>query len=92
MQKQLIKRWGPLVAVCLLGVPVVIYVFGSLIVGPYQGDGGLLGMMGAMYADALTGHPAALILLFAPALLLAIWIGAFYLRDRLLERTRAQGQ
>lgn len=92
MQTQPLKRWGLLAGLCLIGVPVVIYIFGSLIVGPYQGDGGLLGMMAAMYVDALTGHPAALILLFAPAILVGIWIGVFFARNRLLRRANAQGQ
>lgn len=83
MQQQILKRWAPLAAFCLFGVPVIIYIFGSLIVGPYQGDGGLAGMMWSIYADALTLHLSALILLTAPALLIGIWVGVKHLKTRL---------
>ena len=74
------KRWLYAVLVCRLAVPVAVYVLGGLIVGPYEGERGLLGMMGTIYVDALTGHAAAWLLLLAPVLLVAIWLGCIKLR------------
>jgi len=36
--------------------------------------------MGNIYVDALTGHASAWILLLAPVLLVAIWLGCVKLR------------
>jgi hypothetical protein len=79
----MLKRWLYAVLVCLLGVPVAIYVLGGLIVGPYEGERGLIGMMGTIYVDALTGHVSTWIMLLAPALLVAIWLGCIKLRRSL---------
>ena len=68
------KRWSSIIFLCLIGVPLVIYLVGGLIVGPYEGENGLPGMMTSIYSDALSGHLSALILLFSPLLLIAIWL------------------
>jgi hypothetical protein len=83
MRVNQIKRWGALAIFCLFCVPIIIYLFGGLLVGPYQGENGLLGFMGAIYLDALTGHLAALILLLSPAILVSIWLGVVHLRRKL---------
>jgi len=61
-------------------VPTIVFLGGWWLAGPYQGTNGVFGMMGAMYRDALAGHLSALVLLFGPLLLAAIWIIAFWLR------------
>ena len=70
----MIKHWLSILLLCLIGVPVAVYLVGGLIVGPYEGEGGILGMVGTIYADALTGHLSAWVLLSSPLLLVAIWM------------------
>ncbi len=70
----MIKSWLSILVLCLIGVPVVVYWVGGLIVGPYEGEGGIMGMIRIIYADALTGHLSAWVLLFSPLLLVAIWM------------------
>ena len=65
-------------------MPVVVFIGGRLLAGPYAGDGGLLGLMAAIYAEELQGSAAALVLLTAP--LLALGIGWAGLRGQRLLR------
>jgi hypothetical protein len=67
------KWWLYAFLVCLITVPALIYLVGGLIVGPYEGEGGLSQMMGTIYVDAMTGHLSAWLLLLAPLLLALIW-------------------
>lgn len=69
------KFWISALILCLLGVPLIIYVTGGLIVGPYEGDGGIVGLMRAIYGDALSGHITAILLLLSPLALFGIWYG-----------------
>ena len=75
------KRWFYAFLVSLMIVPVLIYLAGGLIVGPYEGEGGLLEMMGSIYVAALTGHWSAWMLLLSPLLLVGIWKACFKLRS-----------
>ena len=68
------KRWFSIIFLCLIGVPLVIYWVGGLIVGPYEGENGLPGLMASIYSDALNGHLSAWMVLFSPLLLIAIWL------------------
>jgi len=70
----MLKRWITIILMCLVGVPTAVYWVGGLIVGPYEGDDGILGMMRVIYTDALTGHISAVVLLASPLLLIGIWI------------------
>jgi len=81
----MVKRLLYIILLCLVGVPLTIYWIGGLLVGPYEGERGLFGMMGSIYGDALTGHLSAWILLFSPLLLVGIWIGFYQLR-RIMQR------
>ena len=76
----MIKTILSLLILCLAGVPVLVYWVGGLLVGPYQGEDGILGMMRTIYVDALTGQISALVLLFAPVLLVGIWVAVMRLR------------
>ena len=71
----MLKYWLLAIFLCLAGVPLVIYFPGGLIVGPYEGDSGLLGLTGAIYGDALRGKLSAIALLLSPALLFGVWYG-----------------
>jgi hypothetical protein len=54
-------------------VPVCAYVGGSLVVGDYEGDSGLLGYLVAIFGDALRGRWLAWVMILAPLLLVGIW-------------------
>lgn len=71
--------WVLYALVSVLAVPVLVFIGGRLLAGPYEGKFGLLGLMGNIYKDALTGHPGAWFVLLAPLLLIAIWWGSFAL-------------
>ena len=66
------KRWIYALLASLIVVPVLVYFAGGLIVGPYEGEGGLIEMMGTIYVDAMTGHWSAWVLLLSPLLLVGI--------------------
>jgi len=68
-----IPAWLQLLLLCLVVVPVLAYLTGNLVLGPYPGGFGLLGYVGRLYADALRVEPAAWILLSAPALIIGLW-------------------
>lgn len=87
------KFWFFAFLSCLLLVPVVIYFAGGVIVGPYEGENGLIGMMGKIYVDALTLKLSAWVLLLAPLLLALIWKFCFRLRrnTKALHRGEAAG-
>ncbi len=61
--------------------PVVVYLFGSALMGPYEGPGGLGGFVGHVYGQALAGKTSAIALMLSPTLALLTWWGlAGYLR------------
>lgn len=60
----------------LLGVllaPLVVYWFGSTVMGPYEGDSGLSGFLASIYSAAWAARPGALALILSPAGLLLTW-------------------
>ena len=61
--------------ICLGAViaPVAVYLFGVLLIGPYEGEGRALGFLGSVYGDALAGSPAAWALLLSPAAMILTW-------------------
>ena len=71
--KSKLKYWMVILLLCLVGVPVIIYLTGNTIVGPYEGESGMLGLMGHIYSDAISGSAAAWLVLMGPALLVLIW-------------------
>ena len=75
------KRWIYALLASLMVVPVLVYFVGGLIVGPYEGEGGLIEMMGIIYVDAMTGHWSAWVLLLSPLLLVGIWKACATLRS-----------
>ncbi|MGI9291404.1 MAG: hypothetical protein ACR2QG_09055 [Gammaproteobacteria bacterium] len=74
------KTWLYAFLISLIAIPVIIYIGGSIIVGPYEGQSGLIGMMGNIYVDALRLKLSAWVLLLSPLLLVAIWKLCFRLR------------
>ncbi len=72
-------------------VPVGVFLGGLLLAGPYEGKSGVLGLIAGIYADALTGHPSALILLFSPLLLLLVWQLAIMAYRTISSKQRLHG-
>jgi len=73
MNKQL-QKWIIFTLASLILVPALVYLGGSLVVGPYEGEFGLLGMMGNIYGDAAKFRPGALLVLLGPVILVGIWV------------------
>lgn len=78
--KSKLKHWSVILLLCLVGVPVIIYLTGNVIVGPYEGESGMLGLMGHIYGDAISGSAKAWLVLMGPALLVLIWSASAKLR------------
>ena len=53
--------------------PVAVYLFGSLLIAPYAGEGGVAGFLSDVYGDAARGEAAAWALLLSPATLILTW-------------------
>jgi hypothetical protein len=86
-----------LLAASIVLVPSLIFLGGLWLAGPYEGDGGIIGMLAHVYKDALTGGLGALLLLLGPLLLILIWQLAFASRRTIIEHQqqadgKAQGQ
>jgi len=82
------KRLMSILALLLTGaviIPVVAYLVGGYVVGPYAGDGGLAGYLGAIYLSAWHGERAALTLILTPILIVMVWLIGL----RLFRRGRA---
>jgi len=62
-----------LVLLSLIIVPVCAYLFGGLIVGPYEGDGRLPGYLGKIISRAFSGDRSAWILMLTPSIIVSIW-------------------
>lgn len=72
-------RRGVLLVVSLLAaglvlMPLSVYIVGQQVVGPYEGSGGPIGFMGAIYAGLLRAEASAWLLVASPALLTACWV------------------
>jgi hypothetical protein len=78
-----IRRWIVLMVACLLLVPILIYLSGWLLVGPYEGESGLFGLVTSIYGDALTGSLSAWFLLFSPIVLVLIWTTCAWMRSNI---------
>jgi hypothetical protein len=74
-----------LLIACLIGAivaPAAVYLFGSAVMGPYEGDGGLGGFASSVFSAAAQGKTGALALLLAPAGLILTWWLIFFLLRR----------
>ena len=81
-----LKKWVIFALLSVFLVPVAVFAGGSLLVGPYEGEFGLLGMMGTIYRDAAQLKGTAWVLLLAPLLLGLIWAACIRLADAMQER------
>jgi hypothetical protein len=69
-----LKRWIIFTLACVLLVPTLIYLAGWLLVGPYEGESGLFGLVMSIYGDALSGTLSTWFLLLSPMLLAVCWV------------------
>ena len=65
-------------------VPICAFIGGTLVVGDYEGESGLLGYLIAIFSDASRGRWLAWIMILAPVLIVGTW----YLVVLALRRTR----
>ena len=86
-----LRVWLIFLLFSVILVPIVVFLGGLLLAGPYEGNGGVFGLMGVIYRDALTGHASALLLLSSPLLLVGGWLAAFWLRRNIIRRQTAPG-
>jgi hypothetical protein len=71
---------------CGLGLlPVLVYVVGEAVVGPYEGIAGLASFLGSIYGDLLRFKPGAWILVTTPSLIVGVWYGSTELQRHLLR-------
>jgi|GEM_PF-1278629 hypothetical protein len=63
-------------------VPVSAYLVGSYVVGPYEGDGGLMGYLSTIYLSAWHAEQAALMLILSPLLIVMSWKICLWLSRR----------
>ena len=71
--------------------PVLAFVAGNALAGPYAGPYGVFGFLMNIYADMSLGHWAAATLLATPALIFVIWVVALRLRHFLARNAARPG-
>jgi hypothetical protein len=59
-----------LLAIGLAALPAAIYFVGQQIMGPYESEAGLTGLMDQIWADLMTGAPHAWLLVLSPWLVI----------------------
>jgi hypothetical protein len=68
-----VRTLGLLLLLSCLLLPILAYIGGRVVVGPYEGSMGLLGYLGAVLSDAVRGRWLAWVLVLAPAATVALW-------------------
>ena len=68
-----LPAWIKITLVSSLVTLALIYFFGTLFVGPYQGNLGILGFFFRIYTDAFQAKPAPWILLMSVPTITIIW-------------------
>lgn len=57
---------GVLIAIGLLVLPVAVYLVGQEVVGDYESDAGLIGLLGQIWSDFVSLEPGAWLLVLSP--------------------------
>ena len=63
-----IPSWVQMVLLSTIIIPFAIYTGGNWLIGPYEGNFGIMGFFFSIYSDALQAQPAAWFLLSSPFL------------------------
>ncbi len=89
-----IRQASMVLVASIVLVPSLVFLGGLWLAGPYEGEGGIFGMLAHIFKDAVTGNLSALLLLFGPLLLILIWQLAFAARRTIIHRqlTDSTGQ
>lgn len=66
-------------------VPVLAFIGGQTLAGPYEGRFGVFGYLGNIYADLWNGNWPAIALVGAPAAVVLAWFAAIRLRRTLMK-------
>jgi len=54
-------------------LPVLVFVSGEALVGPYQGTAGLASFLGSIYGGLAEFQPGAWILVTTPSIIVGLW-------------------
>ena len=57
---------GVMLIIGLVAVPIAVYFVGQTVVGPYEGDGGLVSLIGQVWTEFLDLRVSAWILVLSP--------------------------
>ena len=68
-----IPNWVQLIFLSTIVIPVLAYLLGGWLVGPYEGKFGMLGFFFSIYSDALQAKLAPWIMLLATPAIVLIW-------------------
>jgi hypothetical protein len=71
-----------LVAFGMLALPVAVYWVGQVVIGGYESDAGMAGLIGAVWDDLGRGSIAAWILVLSPYVVIQLFRVAFGLLRR----------
>jgi len=69
---------GVLLIIGLVAVPIAVYFVGQTVVGPYEGDGGLLGLLGQVWTEFFDFQLGAWILVLSPFVIVQLLRAVVY--------------
>jgi hypothetical protein len=87
IRKELILAAG-LLGAGLLVLPAAVYWVGQQIVGDYEGESGLAGLIGQIWTDFVTFAPGAWVLVLSPYAIVSLLRIALGTRRRAADVTR----
>jgi len=68
-----------LLAFGMLALPIGVYWVGQIVIGGYESDAGMMGLLGSIWDDLGRGSPAAWILVLSPYVVIQLFRIAFKL-------------
>ena len=71
-------------------LPVLVFVVGEAVVGPYQGTAGLASFMGSIYGGLAKFQLGAWLLVATPSIIVGVWHGTLKLQRHLLDTGSAE--
>jgi hypothetical protein len=68
-----IPYWVKMVLLSTIIIPFAIYTGGNVLIGPYEGNFGIMGFFFSIYSDAVQAQLAAWLLLLAAPMMVLVW-------------------